>query len=175
MPCYVRYTDLSRLKAAFIMLNVRECDKVSQLVVLFLCLIGLPIAGFFGYSLIDRIIKKLDKKDERKAELERLNQLYECQGCGRLSRLYQRELARYDLFFEKGSREAIHLDICPHCKEGRTFSLMKKDVPFSDAHSDCLPLLETEYAEYQQELARNEALLYRSTTYAAESSFLKKK
>ncbi|HEY9577011.1 MAG TPA: hypothetical protein VIR64_05010 [Pseudobacillus sp.] len=134
---------------------------MNQITILLLCLIGLPVAGFFVYTSLERLMIRLDARAEIKTKLDELNQLGECSSCGRLSRKYQRDLARYDLLFGGGVLEKTG-SICPHCKKESKSLLISVSFPFHNTHLDCLPLQESEYAEFKKQREQCEELLYLS-------------
>ncbi|KAB7704695.1 hypothetical protein F9802_16065 [Bacillus aerolatus] len=137
---------------------------MSSFITLLFFLIGMPIAGFFVYTFLDRVFTRLDARTDMKADLDRLNRLQECGSCGRLSRGYQRELARYDMLFKGKSLEKTGqisgIDPCPHCGEEALFRSVSKIFPFHETHLDCLPLKRKEFTEYKRQLEQCEELLY---------------
>ena len=132
---------------------------MNQITILLLCLIGLPVAGFFVYTSLERLMIRLDARAEIKTKLDELNQLGECSSCGRLSRKYQRDLVRYDLLFAGDVPEETAAP-CPHCKKESKFLPISVSFPFHDTHLDCLPLQQKEYAEFKKQREQCEELLY---------------
>lgn len=134
---------------------------MNQFITLLMYLIGMPVAGWIIYRSLERFIGRLDARAEIKTKLDELNQLGECSSCGRLSRNYQRELARYELLF-KESRPVNRDQACPHCKKESVFLMIEQSLPFHDKHVDCLSLKKDEYAEYEKQREQYEELLYLS-------------
>ncbi|MGC8230166.1 hypothetical protein ACP2W0_14355 [Pseudobacillus badius] len=134
---------------------------MNQFLTLLVCLIGMPIAGFLVYRLLERLMKHIDVKEEEKKKLAELNQLGECSHCGRLSRIYQRELARCSLLLSERPEGSPSLP-CPHCKQEADYFPVPAALPFHDTHPDCLPLQKSEYAEYYKEKEQWAQLLYLS-------------
>ncbi|WP_338753646.1 hypothetical protein [Bacillus sp. FJAT-52991] len=129
-------------------------------------LLAMPVVGVIVYTSLDRLMGRLDSKVEMKTVVAELNQVKECGHCGRLSRNYQRELARYDFLLKGKSLEqtgiAPAVEPCPHCKQEATFHSIPNILPFHKHHLDCLPLEVTEYAEHQRQIEECERLLYAS-------------
>ncbi|OCA80837.1 hypothetical protein [Pseudobacillus wudalianchiensis] len=134
---------------------------MNQFMTLLICLIGMPMIGFLVYTSLERFMSRLNDKEEIKSELNRLNQLAECSSCGRLSRTYQRELARYDLLFNRGVLHKTELS-CPHCKKESDFLPITVNLSFHDTHLDCLSLQKSEYTEFKKQREQYEELLYLS-------------
>ncbi|MFK2826211.1 hypothetical protein QYG89_11100 [Bacillus sp. B190/17] len=137
---------------------------MNQFTVLLGYLFGLPLAGFLGYAALERWMRSLDAKEKIKAELNELNDLQTCGGCGRLSRNYQRELNRCDLLFKgerlKGTTADSPLLPCPHCGEETDFLPITRSYNFHSAHPDCPPLEKQELSQYKRQLEQCEELLY---------------
>lgn len=139
---------------------------MGQFITLLAYLVGLPAAGFVVYIFLERIIRRLDARAERKSELDELNQIQECSSCGRVSRNYQRELARYNLLFKeeawiKASPDTTSLP-CPHCGAAAAFLPVSVNLSFRKTHPDCLPLDSEDYPEYRRQMEQYEELLYRA-------------